>query len=146
MKPTSIAASTAINPFSPAKTTFHAELCNPATCQAIELESCLNPLRFQQVLQSKSKKTIFRFRQGVFRGEHHKWRCFWLHLPVPRPQPIGPFLWLKIFSETRPKSASLQPLNDFPVYLQPQLRTKHQKLVKISAPTNPSLGQKTPFF
>jgi len=37
-------------PFSPAKTTFHAELCNPITCQAIELESCSNPLRIQQVL------------------------------------------------------------------------------------------------
>jgi len=38
------------NPFSPAKTTFHAELCNPITCQAIELESYSNPLRIQQVL------------------------------------------------------------------------------------------------
>ena len=39
-----------IDPFSPAKTTFHAELCNPVTRQAIELKSCSNPLRIQQVL------------------------------------------------------------------------------------------------
>jgi len=38
------------NPFNPGKTTFHPELCNPRTCQAIELESCSNPLRIQQVL------------------------------------------------------------------------------------------------
>jgi len=38
------------NPLSPAKTTFHAEFCNPVTRQAIELESCSNPLRIQQVL------------------------------------------------------------------------------------------------
>jgi len=36
--------------FSPTETTFHAELCNPITRQAIELESCSNPLRIQQVL------------------------------------------------------------------------------------------------
>jgi len=35
---------------SPAKTTFHAELGNPITRQAVELESCSNPLRIQQVL------------------------------------------------------------------------------------------------
>jgi len=34
---------------SPAKTTFLAELCNRITRQAIELESCSNPLRIQQV-------------------------------------------------------------------------------------------------
>jgi len=33
-----------------AKTTFHAEVCNPITRQAIELESCSNPLRIQPVL------------------------------------------------------------------------------------------------
>jgi len=54
--------------FSPVKTTFHAELCNPITCQAIELESCSNPLRIQQVLQSKSKKNFFRFRWGFSGG------------------------------------------------------------------------------
>jgi len=38
------------NQLSPAKTTFHAELCNPITRQAVELESCSNPLRIKQVL------------------------------------------------------------------------------------------------
>jgi len=35
---------------SPAKATFLPELCNPITRQAIELSSCSNPLRIQQVL------------------------------------------------------------------------------------------------
>jgi len=48
----------AFNPFSPACATFLAELCNPITRQAIELESCSKPLRIQQVLQSKSKKNF----------------------------------------------------------------------------------------
>jgi len=39
-----------VNPFSPTCTTFLVELCNPITRQAIELESCSNPLRIQQVL------------------------------------------------------------------------------------------------
>jgi len=38
------------NPFSPACATFLAELCNPITYQTIELESCSNSLRIQQVL------------------------------------------------------------------------------------------------
>jgi len=54
--------------FSPVKTTFHAELCNPITCQAIELESCSNPLRIQQVLYSKSKKNFFVFGGGFSGG------------------------------------------------------------------------------
>jgi len=48
-----------LNPFSPACATFLAELCNPIIRQAIELESCSNPLRIKQVLKSKSKKQIF---------------------------------------------------------------------------------------
>ena len=35
---------------SPACATFIVELCNPVTRQAIELESCSNPLRIQQAL------------------------------------------------------------------------------------------------
>jgi len=45
------------------------------------------------------------------------WECFWLPLLGPGPQLIGTLLWLKIFSETRPKSASLDPLNDFLAYM-----------------------------
>jgi len=36
-------------PLSPACATFFAKLCNPITCQPLELESCSNPLRIQQV-------------------------------------------------------------------------------------------------
>ena len=38
------------NPWSPACATFLVELCNPKARQTIELESCSNPLRIQQVL------------------------------------------------------------------------------------------------
>ena len=62
------------------------------------------------------EKKIFCFRWGFFGDERHKWGCFWLHLPGPGPQPIGTLLCLNIFSETRPKSASLEPLNDFLAY------------------------------
>jgi len=37
------------NPFGPVCATFLVEVCNPITRQAIELESCSNPLRIQQV-------------------------------------------------------------------------------------------------
>jgi len=38
------------NPLSPACATFLVKFCNPITRQAIELESCSNLLRIQQVL------------------------------------------------------------------------------------------------
>jgi len=38
-----------LGPLSPACASFFAELCNPIAPQAIELESCSNPLRIQQV-------------------------------------------------------------------------------------------------
>jgi len=38
------------NPLSPTRDRFFAEFCNPITRQAIELESCSNPLRIQKVL------------------------------------------------------------------------------------------------
>jgi len=37
-------------PLSPTEATFLAQLCNPITHQAIDLESCSNPLRILQVL------------------------------------------------------------------------------------------------
>jgi len=42
-----------LNPFSPVKAPNLAELSNPITRQAIELESYPNHPRIQQVLQSK---------------------------------------------------------------------------------------------
>ena len=49
------------SPFKPAWATFLVKLCNPITRQAIELESCSNPLWIQQV---KIEKNNFRFRWG----------------------------------------------------------------------------------
>jgi len=34
-----------VHPLTPARATFFAELCNPITQQAIEPQSCSNPLR-----------------------------------------------------------------------------------------------------
>ena len=49
-------------PLSPAKTTFHAEICNPITRQAIELESCSNPLRYAFSKScSRNRKKNFSF-------------------------------------------------------------------------------------
>ena len=56
---------------------------------------------------------------------------FWPPLPGPEPQPIGPLFWLKIFLETRPKSASLEPLDDFLAYRERKLWLINQKLTKI---------------
>ena len=91
---------------------------------------------------SRNRKKKFSFSVRGFRGEHHKWGCFWLPLPGRGPQPIEPLLWLKIVAETRPKSASVEPLNDILAYFWPKLWTKYQKLVKTSASTNPVWGGK----
>ena len=55
---------------------FSCRICNPITRQAIELESCSDPLRIQQVLQSKSKKTIFGFGEGFSEDDVIKRTCF----------------------------------------------------------------------
>jgi len=55
-----------LNPFSPAKAPNLGELCNPITRQAVELESYPNHPRIQQVLLSKSKNNVCRFRWGEF--------------------------------------------------------------------------------
>jgi len=47
--------------------------------QPLELESCSNPPRIQQVLESKSKKN-YRFGFEVFWGERHKFLCDFGHL------------------------------------------------------------------
>ena len=57
-------------------TTAHTNILAPPFLainrQPLELESCLNPLRIQQVLESKSTKNFFRFGFEVFWGERHK--------------------------------------------------------------------------
>jgi len=77
----------------------------------------LKPSTDSASLVVEIEKKNFSFSVGNFRGERHKWGCFWLPLPGPGPQPIGPLLWPKICSETRPKFASLEPLNDFLAYV-----------------------------
>jgi len=57
----------------------------------------------------KVETKFFCFQWRVFEGERHKWECFWLHLLGPGPQPAGPLLWLKIFSETRPNPCLYRP-------------------------------------
>ena len=66
----------------------------------------------------KIEKNIFRFRfrVGSLGGPPQVgdvFTFFWPPLAGLGPQIIGPFFWLKIFLETRPKSVSLEPLNDF---------------------------------
>ena len=59
---------TNLNPLSPACATFLAELCNPITRQAIEVESFSNPLRIQPVLHLKSIKKNFGIGGGFSGG------------------------------------------------------------------------------
>ena len=60
--------------------------------QPLELESCSNPLRIQQVLESKSKKKCFRFRFGFSGGTATSGGvyAFFSHLwPALGPYPLG---------------------------------------------------------
>jgi len=43
---------------------------------------------------------------------------FWTILPGPGREPNQPYFWFEVFLETRPKSASLEPLIDL---LEPKL-------------------------
>ena len=65
----------------------------------------------------KIEKKTFLVFGGGFRGGTTQVGVFMATLSGPGPQPIGPLIWLNIFAETRPKSASLKPLNDFLAYL-----------------------------
>jgi len=93
------------------------------------------------------KKTIFvfglRFAGGTA-ASGGVFAFFGPPLPGPGPQPIGLFFWLKIFLETRPKSASLEPLNDFLAYRERKLRLINQKLTNILLPQKPLWGHFSP--
>ena len=85
------------------------ELFKPSTDSASLLESRRN-----------RKKNFFVFGLGFSGGTATSGDVFAFFYPPlagPGPQSIGPFFWLKIFLETRPKSASLEHLNDFLAYL-----------------------------
>ena len=63
-----------------------------------------------------SKKNVFRFWFGVYWGERHKWECFCIFLATltwPWAPTHWPILLAQVFSETRQKSASLEPSNGF---------------------------------
>jgi len=108
------------SPFSPAKAPNLAELCNPIARQAIELESCSNHPRIQQVLQSKPKKKRFSFSVGEFLEVTSQRRHvleILASLAGPGPQPFDPLFWLKVLFKTRSKSASIEPWIDLLPYL-----------------------------
>ena len=123
-------------------------LCNAITRQLIELQSCSNPLRIQQVLKLGFKKHIFLFRSGDTCGRRHKcfFCVFWPLSPGPGRQSIKPFFGWSLFLETRSKSSSLEPLNGFLAYLEPKWWIKKQKLVKLWGGLHPNLGWITPIF
>jgi len=89
-------------PFSPPCATFLAELCNPITRQAIELERRSNTLRIQPVLSSKSKKKFFVLGLS-FSGENVTcsgvFALFWPSLHGPGRRPKGPFFWTQSLVE-----------------------------------------------
>ena len=92
-------------------------------------------------------KNVFRFRFGVRWGDRHKWGCFCFFLAAftfPWTSTHWPIILAQVFLETRPNSASLEPLNGFLAVA--EIMDKKQKLVKISAPTNPNVGCKTTLF
>jgi len=98
-----------VNPLRPAPAKILAQVCNAVTRHPIELESYPNHPQIQQVFRLKSKKR-FSFSVWGSLGGPLQVGCFcffWPRLPGPAPQPIGPLFWLKVFLETRPKSASL---------------------------------------
>jgi len=106
-------------PLTTTKANILARTLLATTRQAIELESYPNHSRIQQVFGSKSKKTLFVFGLG-FLGGPLQVGVFWLFLAT-FTWPWTPTHWAIIlaqdFLETRPKSASLEPLNDFAPYL-----------------------------
>jgi len=90
---------------------------------------------------------VFIFGLGFAGGSAASWSIFaffWPPLPDPGPQSIGPLFWLKILWETRSKSASLEPLNDFLAYRELKLWLINQKLTEILLPQKPLWGHFTP--
>ena len=97
-----------IQPLSPECATVFANLCNSITRQPIELESCSNPLRIQQVFWLSSKKKFFVLDLGFSGGKVESWGvyafffgCLYLALVA---NPLRHFL-VQVGLETRPKSA-----------------------------------------
>jgi len=128
------------NPLSPASAKILARVCNAITRHPIELESYPNHPRIQQVSCLKSKKKRFSFSVWASLGDRCKWGCFCFFLAT-FTWPWTPTHWAIVlahdFLETRPKSASLEPLNDIPAYQERKLWLINQKLTKILLPQKP---------
>ena len=82
----------------------------------IAVDLLQNSLLFEiHLIRILRSECCFRFRFGVLGGERHKWRWFWVFLATFACT-WNPSYWAIILSqdlsETRPKSASLEPLND----------------------------------
>jgi len=108
------------NPLTTAKAHILAHTLLATTRQAIELESYPNHPRSQQVFGLKSKKKRFSFPVWVSLAGPLQMGVFWLFLSN-FTWPWTPTHWAIILAqdclETRPKSASLEPLNNFLAYL-----------------------------
>jgi len=107
------------------------KVCNAMICQPIELESCSNPLRIQQVFNSLLK-IFFVLSFGFSEGDVTMRACFCIFVGLLGHwrQLNEPYFWPKFLLEIRPKSASLEPLLDFLSYLEPELWLKNPVFYK----------------
>jgi len=131
------------NPLSPAPAKILAQVCNAVTRHPIELESYPNHPRIQQVFCLKSKKKRFSFSVWGSLGDRCKWVCFCFFLATvtwPWTTTHWAIILAQDFLETRPKSAFLEPLNDFLAYRKRKLWLINQKLTKILLPQKPLRG------
>jgi len=89
-----------INHFSPAKAPNLAELCNPITRQAIQLESCPNIHGFSKSCSQNRKKTFVVFGGVISGGDVTKKSCFgnFGHIcPALGPNPLTHSFGSKFF-------------------------------------------------
>ena len=71
-----------VNPLTTTRSNILAHLFLAINCQPLELESCSNPLRIQQVFQLTSEKNVCCFGFQVFWVERHKQGCFCVILAI----------------------------------------------------------------
>ena len=123
-----------IHPLSPECATVFANLCNSITRQPIELESCSNPLRIQQVFWLSSKKKFFVLDLGFSGGKVESWGVY-AFLLAASTWPWSPIhcaiFWFKLFWKLGQNPRSIEPFHGFLAFLEPKLWIKKQKLVKI---------------
>jgi len=109
------------------------QYCSHNSRPAIELESCSNHLRIQQVFWFRFKKS-FWFGFGVFCGLRHIGACFRVFLAEVSWHwaPTQPAIFLdKVVLETRLSSESLEPLIGFLAYLEPKRGSKNKIWEKV---------------